>query len=42
VRVTLAAFLDAVVIVDPVQYQCRPDEREDIPMYYSCRFTVSA
>lgn len=32
VRVTLAAFLDAVVIVDPVQYQCRPDEREDIPM----------
>jgi hypothetical protein len=26
VRVTLAAFLDAVVIVDPVQYQRRPDE----------------
>jgi hypothetical protein len=24
VRVTLAAFLDAVVIVDPVQYQRRP------------------
>jgi hypothetical protein len=32
VRVTLAAFLDAVVIVDPVQYQLRPGEREDIPM----------
>jgi hypothetical protein len=32
VRVTLAAFLDAVVIVDPVQYQRRPDEREDISM----------
>jgi hypothetical protein len=32
VRVTLAAFLDAVVIVDPVQYQRRPDEREGIPM----------
>ena len=32
VRATLAAFLDAVVIVDPVQYQRRPDEREDIPM----------
>ena len=24
VRVTLAAFLDAVVIVDPAQYQSRP------------------
>jgi hypothetical protein len=32
VRVTLAALLDAVVIVDPVQYQRRPGEREDIPM----------
>ena len=32
VRVTLAAFLDAVVIVDPAQYQRRPGEREDIPM----------
>ena len=31
-RVTLAAFLDAVVVVDPLQYQRRPDEREDIPM----------
>ena len=31
-RVTLAAFLDAVVTVDPVQCQRRPDEREDIPM----------
>ena len=31
-RVTLAAFLDAVVIVDPAQYQRRPGEREDIPM----------
>jgi len=32
VRVTLAAFLDAVVIVDPVQYQRRPGEHEGIPM----------
>ena len=31
-RVTRAAFLDAVVIVDPVQYQRQPDERVDIPM----------
>ena len=31
-RVTLAAFLDAVVIVDPVQYQRRPGEHEGIPM----------
>lgn len=23
---TLIAFMDAVVIVDPVRYQCRPDE----------------
>ena len=28
-RVSLAAFLDAVVIVDPVQYQRRRDERDD-------------
>jgi len=32
VRVTLAAFLDAVVIVDPAQYQRRPGEHEGIPM----------
>jgi len=25
-RLTLTAFMDAVVIVDPVQYQRRPDE----------------
>lgn len=31
-QATLAAFLDAVVIVDPVQYQRRPDEHENIPM----------
>ena len=28
-RVSLAAFMDAVVIVDPVQYQRRRDERDD-------------
>jgi hypothetical protein len=28
-RVSLAAFLDAVVIADPVQYQRRRDERDD-------------
>jgi hypothetical protein len=27
-----AAFMDAVVIVDPVQYQRRRDEREDVSM----------
>ncbi len=32
VRVSLAAFMDAVVIVDPVQYQRRRDEREDVSM----------
>jgi hypothetical protein len=26
VRLTLTAFMDAVVIVDPIQYQRRPDE----------------
>ena len=40
VRVTLAAFLDAVVIVDPVQYQRRPDEREDISV--RCVRSISA
>jgi hypothetical protein len=29
VRASLAAFMDAVVIVDPVQYQRRRDERDD-------------
>jgi hypothetical protein len=32
VRVSLAAFIDAVVIVDPVQYQRRRDERDDVSM----------
>jgi hypothetical protein len=31
-RVTLAAFMDAVVIVDPVQYQRRRDERDEVSM----------
>ena len=31
-RASLAAFMDAVVIVDPVQYQRRRDEREDVSM----------
>jgi hypothetical protein len=32
VQALLAAFMDAVVIVDPVQYQRRRDERDDVPM----------
>ncbi len=32
VQALLAAFLDAVVIVDPVQYQRRRDERDDVSM----------
>jgi len=32
VRAALAAFMDAVVIVDPVQYQRRRDERDDVSM----------
>ena len=32
VRSSLAAFMDAVVIVDPVQYQRRRDERDDVSM----------
>ena len=31
-RVSLAAFMDSVVIVDPVQYQRRRDERDDVSM----------
>ena len=31
-RASLAAFPDAVVIVDPVQYQRRRDERDDASM----------
>jgi hypothetical protein len=31
-RASLAAFMDAVVIVDPVQYQRRRDEHDDISM----------
>jgi len=31
-RASLAALTDAVVIVDPVQYQRRRDEREDVSM----------
>ena len=29
-RGSLAAFMDAVVIVDPVQYQRRRDERDEV------------
>jgi hypothetical protein len=29
VRAALAAFMDAVVIVDPLEYQRRPDEPSD-------------
>jgi hypothetical protein len=32
VQATLAAFMDAVVIVDPVEYQRRRDERHDVSM----------
>lgn len=32
VRASLAAFMDAVVIMDPVQYQRRCDERDDVFM----------
>jgi hypothetical protein len=32
VRASLAAFMDAVVIVDPVQYQRHRDEREEVSM----------
>ena len=32
VRASLAAFMDAVVIVDPVQYQGRRHERDDVSM----------
>ncbi len=31
VRAVLAAFMDAVVIVDPIQYQRRHDEPTDLP-----------
>lgn len=31
-RASLAVFMDAVVIVDPVQYQRRRDERDDVLM----------
>ena len=31
-RASLAAFMDAAVIVDPVQYQRRRDERADVSM----------
>jgi hypothetical protein len=31
-RVSLPAFMDAVVFVDPVQYQRRRDERDDVSM----------
>jgi hypothetical protein len=31
-RVSLGGFMDAVVIVDPVQYQRRRDERDDVFM----------
>jgi hypothetical protein len=32
VQAALAAFMDAVVIVDPLQYQRRRDERDDLDM----------
>ena len=32
VQALLAAFMDAVVIVDPMQYQRRRDERDDVSM----------
>jgi hypothetical protein len=32
VQALLASFMDAVVIVGPVQYQRRGDEREDVPV----------
>ena len=31
-RASLAVFMDGVVIVDPVQYQRRRDERDDVAM----------
>jgi hypothetical protein len=31
-RAAVVAFMDAVAIVDPVQYQRRRDERDDVPM----------
>ena len=31
-RAFLVAFMDAVVIVDPVQYQRRRDERDDVSL----------
>jgi hypothetical protein len=31
-RASLVAFMDAVVIVDPMQYQRRCDERDDVSM----------
>jgi hypothetical protein len=31
-RASVAAFMDAVVIVDPVQYQRRRDEHDDVSM----------
>ena len=32
VRASLAVFMDAVVVVDPVRYQRRRDERDDVSM----------
>ena len=32
VRASLATFMDAVVIVDPTQYQRRHEEHDDVPM----------
>jgi hypothetical protein len=32
VQTQLAAFMDAVVIVDPAGYQRRDDERENVPV----------
>jgi len=40
-RASLAAFIDAVVIVDPLHYQCRRDERDDVSMPLRSRAAVT-
>jgi hypothetical protein len=39
-RASLAVFMDAVVIVDPAQYQRRRDGRDDVSM--RCAHCISA
>jgi hypothetical protein len=42
-RASLAAFTDAVVIADPVQYQRRRDERDDVSFIaYAGPFSADA